>query len=875
MVIDVARAAKSSTSGKVDAKEHKQRVYEMLRSRVEDQGEQGAFIDISPLGDGSRLYPLPDKNKGGEPRDSILSLYIDQYGITAPVATYSAALADLWREIGEPPAQDRAQANRSGSEAEKRERGRPKAKLSPDDIAALEAISMFSDWQANGPYPGSLYARVPYITDARGFSYAIPKDLSEKYTGMWYLPGQEKPPVRKTDIAFYITDCTYPHASSKNKPYAGTLRIVNARGQEKIMPFTAQDLQEKESYKFTHFGTWPQDPALQNRLKNCLQALFVSDPATIWHEEVDSLGYIESETHGLVYALANGIETAQGFLYNEKAPIVAPDIISPGNGYHGTDEKIKVSDELWQQVFNVDDESQARIAAKMGAMMYTWFPPGTVDQAGRSPFYVETIGSPSCGKTPEDNLLKSLQGVTFRYNSPPFTTLYDTVPTAPARMQVMKYLAYSDDDRKHSPGSGAIPGARFLAEHTNRKRMITYYADGAGAGTRYYGKGAAMHIGNRGEPQGLAMGTGNYDHAIYALSTPGLDEDPIEYRACTFVVSAREIRTTEENATIFAQAKEIYATGRAARAWLMRLYNKDRGALRQHLQDTGARARAIMRELFDYEWYETKQQNNCAVMIWGVLVWLEMLKTYGRENCYLAEKLRELLPAIVYDRASRAEYLKNLIEQREGGANLGELVIEAIRQTLAQGAAYIIKQNGDTLAPDDIPEEYAMQSFGYTPRPVVGATTDSPDEIWDHARMVLGHYMKRSQSIAFRMDALANALKPYARDKGHSLPRMDELKERLTSSGVLIEKVATIRGKSDRYLIISLDKLDLPGRAMIDEEELEEQRELQAEADEATEKIRNLDEIRQRMNPPAQVAQVDPNDLLDTGTGIFDFDPFS
>ncbi len=807
----------------------------LRKTRGDDPVRSWAYLEYA------RLYPMDKKPS---------------------VANYEDARADIWLQAdiaeGE-PGQD-AQAGRE----EKRGRGRPKSKLSEEDAQALYIIRTFNDWQEDGPYPGSLFVRVPPITDTRGLDLGDPARLSRRYTGMWYLPGQDKPPAQTINVALYYPDVTYPHSSAKNKPHTGTLKAVNWRGEAKLFPFTGNELRDRENNKFKHFAKWPQDIPTQARLLNTMEALFNSDPATIWHEQIDTLGYVETEKQGLIFALTNGIETARGFIPNEKAPVIGPELISAGNGYQGVEEKLKPSDDVYRLIFEgIEEEDAIRIAAKLGALMYTWFPPGTVEQAGRLPFYVDSVGSPSCGKTPEDNFIKSHEGVGFRYDSPPFLTNDDTKASAPARMQIMKHLAYSDDDRKCSPGA---PG--FQAEHASRKRHINYYADGQGAGSRYYEH--ATRIASRGEPQGFALGTSNYDHAIYALSTPGLDEDPVEFRACTFVVSSREIRTEENSRAIFEKKTELYAMGRAARAWLMHEYNRDPRALREYLQDLGARAGAEMQKAFPYDWYESKQKNHTRILVWGVLAWLDFLAKYGpgREQGYLYQKLTYLLSGIVEDRAIRADYLYQMIQKRDNGSDLGEFVIEAIRECLARPTAHIVGADGKALTESDIPPDIALNALGYFTRPVLGGTTtDNPDEIWDHPHAILGHYMKRSHAIAFRMDTLRSmALAPYARDPDHKreLPSTEEIKKRLLEAGVLSEAWGRIhyekggkqdargRDRNDRILVISLDLLALPGRGMVDTEEEAEKQSLLAEVD----KVVNLEQARaDRGLSPAPVAQ--------------------
>jgi hypothetical protein len=808
----------------LSAKDEKDRFKAILLAVIENR--DGQLFALIPPGK-PREYPLRRKNGQDEIRDWALGEYIEAFSTNGRTANYEAARVAIWQELGA-PAQDRetpAQDNQ-----EKRGRERPKGKLSEEDETALYVIGQFKDWQENGPYPGSLFVRIPYLKDTRGLTLGEPAQLSARYTGLWYLPGQDKPPIQMIDAAFYYTDVTYPHASAKNRPYTGTLKAVNGRGQEKIFPFTGEELQDRKNNKFKSFAKWPQSIPVQARLLDAMEALLKSDLATVKHEQVDSLGYAETREHGLIYALANGIETprvACGFIPNEKAPIVAPDLISAGNGYQGTEKKIKLSDNIWKLIFEGrNEEDQIRIVAKMGALMYTWFPPGTIEQAGRLPFYIETVGASSCGKTPEDNMIKSLQGVGFRYDSPPFLTLDDTKASAPARMQIMKHLGYSDDDRKSSPGA---PG--FQGEHSARKRHINYYADGQGAGSRYYDH--ATRIASRGEPQGLALGTSNYDHAIYALTTPDLDEDPIEYRACTFVVApGHEIRTEENSRAIFDHKEEIYGMGRAARAWLMSEYNRDPIALREYIQDMGARARATMRDLFPYDWEETKQENHCRIFLWGALIWLDFLAKHGREQSYFSQKMTSLLAGIVEDRAIRSDYLNQMIKKRDGGADLGEFVLDAIRFTLANRRAYIIAQNGEPLILGELPPGYGLSSFGYFQHTSLGGLPNDPDYVWDHAHTPLGHYMKRSHTIAFTMNELyAGALVPYAREQKRELPRIDEIKKRLLDTGLLAIKQAKIKGRNNDYLVISLEKLDLPGCALVDTEEEDETRDLLAEAD--------------------------------------------
>ena len=817
----------------------------ILGEHLEVNSAGKACIAVSFDG-ATKLLPIATKRDCGNARSWASAEYLARFpGAKRPkLANFEDARALLCMRIA--PSEDTQEEPQ-----EKRGRGRPKSKLTEEDREAINTILDFADWKEDGPYPGSLFVRVPYLTDTRGLALGDdPAKLSRRYTGMWYMAGQEKPPTRLMDAALYYADVTYPHASAKNRPHSGTLQAVNSRGREKSFPFTGNELRDRENNKFKNFAQWPQDIPNQSRLLNCMEALYTSDPRTRWHEQLDHLGYAETD-QGLIFALCNGIETARGFIANENAPIIGADLISAGNGYQGTEERLKPSEDVYRAIFECIAEcDQVRIAAKLGALMYTWFPPGCVENAGRLPFYIETIGTPSCGKTPEDNFIKAHQGLHFRYDSPPFLTNDDTKASAPARMQIMKHLAYSDDDRKCSPGA---PG--FQSEHAARKRHINYYADGQGAGSRYYEH--ATRIASRGEPQGLALGTGNYDHAFYALSTPGLDEDPIEFRACTFVVGSRSIRSEENSRAIFEQKAALYAMGRAARAWLMNEYNRDKGALRDYIQDLGARANATMRDLFPYDWYESKQKNHCQVLIWGLLAWIDFLGKYGpgREQGYLYGKLSSLLGTVVEDRAARAEYLSDLIKGRESGADLGEFVLDAIRATLAARRAYIVDQRGEPLTLADIPPDYGLSSFGYFQHTALASASDSPDYQWDHAHVPLGHYMKRSRTVAFSMNELyASALTPYAREQKRDLPRIDELKKRLLESGLISEKQQWIQGRNLYYIVIDLDKLDLPGRELVDLAE-EEERADGWEALNAQDKVVNIEQARAGRGISAQVAQ--------------------
>lgn len=798
-----------------DARAEIDRFYAILSERLQVQSRR-LYIALAGAQGKTKLYLLIPRQKQNDPvRAWAMERYAELYPDAREplIRSYETARSRLEREtdILEEDAQG-ATPEPEQDEPQKGRRGNRRSSLYASIIQAVEALA---DWTAPAREIGVRYARVPYTLD------------NPDFTGIWKLDPEK--PYRLLDCAISFKDINRPHAASKSADYSGTLIVQNAQGDRKEIQFSRDEIEDKGlDAKLIAFADWPHMPSHKYHLLDALK-LLMREQSVIIRDQYTSLGYAEHPELGLVWVANNGVETAQGFLPSEQAPFIAPSLLSPGNGYRALTELPEVREDLWSLLLGeLNPDNWARMYGKLGAALRVQFPDGTVERAGKLDFVIETIGEGSGqGKSAEDNYVLSLFGADFAYNRPPLISTDDTAPSRPRLMEAMRYCAFMTEDRKareHNP--------QFMRQHESRKKLIEQYADNTGGGVKMTAYG--RHMVSRGNPQGLALLTGNADHSAYALRSDAGEEEATEWRACTFLLAKDERADYDASRQIDARREELTAWGTRERRWMMQRYNADKPAFMLYLQTLRAQAEQRVQALCP-EWPHTRPMNACIDMVWGMLARaaiIEDLYPETYQDSYLWNWIQTFTEPFIENRLERARYLQSLIDARDQGANLGDFVLDALRYLLGTSQYYIASQQERLLCPDDVP--LSLTKFGMK----LDQTVEG-NELWRPGQHgSIGYYLARQDTIALNYHILYPALETIALKQRYPLPTKQDFKRKFAETDVPIVKrdedgtplaqdaQVKVSGKNGRYILLPLQAL-YPVEASAQDETDEEEELLQ------------------------------------------------
>jgi hypothetical protein len=670
-------------------------------------------------------------------------------------------------------------------------------------VELIQSVLELKDAIAPAREIGIQYARVPYTEKNPGL------------TGIWRVDAEK--PYKLIDCAIYFTDINRPHSASKSTDYSGTLLAINAQGERKEISFTRDDLEDKGfDAKLVGFADWPHMPTHKYWLLEALKHLMREKDVAI-HDQYSSLGWAQHAKLGLVWIANNGVETANSFLPSEKAPFVAPALLSPGNGYRALTELPKQSalnESIWELLLSeLNSQNWARMYGKLGASMRVIFPDGTVERSGKLDFVIETVGEGSGqGKSAEDNYVLSLLGTDFTYDRPPLIGTDDTSPARPRLMEAMSYLAFMTEDRKAREGSPDFP-----KQHATRRKLIEQYSDNTGGGVKMSAYGRTMV--SRGNPQGFPLLTGNADHSAYAFKSETGGEEMIEWRACTFILSPDEKANYEvSKCQINPRRRELTAWGTYERRWIMQQYNKDKAAFMLRVQSWYAQAServfSIRERVFSIrsEWAHTRPMNACIDMVWGMLArqaFIEDIYPDTYQEHFLWGWIDVLTDAFIENRVERAGYLQSLIAKRSDANKLEDFVLDTIRYCLGTSQGYIASQQDKILQPEDAP--LSLSQFGMRHN-----QTFEGNETWSTGQCKLGYFLARKDALAFNFDLLYPILEVAALKSKYPLPGKQDFKRKFAETGVPTVKrdefgditrsdaSEWINGKAGQYITIPL-----------------------------------------------------------------------
>jgi hypothetical protein len=646
--------------------------------------------------------------------------------------------------------------------------------------------------------------------------------------GLYRLDGYRT--CRLTDAYGKIYRVTRPQASSRfahySTIYAG---FCNDKGEIRYLSFTnEQILTDELANKLVAFASYPRLDVQRRYLSEAL-ALLSREEGTQVQDQSESLGWQGQADGTLLWGMANGVEDEEeGFILADKAPYIAPDIPSAGNGFYGVsvplpspDSSHAVMDCLLNR-YTESEEVRCIIASLIGIQSALMLPSDTLPEGialenGTLRFSPDIVGPSRHGKNRLLNMLLSGYGVRFQWNTSPLLSLdkgsKDSAIGRNELMATMGHHLYADADHKASPD---VP--EFETQHATRQSTISMFFDGPTGGVVGKQRGGKRA---RAVPRGGNIRTCNYDHAPYSIEN---QEEMIEARACTFVWPDGVIGNYEASRFFDQHRIEYYAYWQAYRRWIMCKYRMDKAAFTDSIRDWYDLAHDIASdtEVSKGEWAYEDHRNQATVIVLGIMVWQQfLLEEYP--GCFMSYWLDERQDSIVAARAQRSTHIKKMVTARADKTSPDIFVVDALRSLLSSHQVYIRSQKDQVLTePELVDLPFGMSEMGYRSdtRIVTEERARTEVEVWNSGNRAIGYLVHKKQDIAFIPGLLMDELKREADKRKIRLGSVAHIVSTLVRKGIVLPEVESKTGeinqstqvikiatKTIRLLVIPVAKL--------------------------------------------------------------------
>lgn len=195
----------------------------------------------------------------------------------------------------------------------KRDVPRPKGeRYVLEEIERDNRVNQRADWTQQAIETRATYARV-------SLCYGV------ECSGLWRLDGKRT--SRLTDAYVQVQRVMRPSGTSKNARYSSLiLKFTNEQGHTKTIEVTDDQFTSNElANKLSVFCTYPEDDRTRRFFLEAVKSLAHYEGVPV-QEQVETLGYQQLEDGSLVWAMANGVETVDGFIPSDEAPCLAPSI---------------------------------------------------------------------------------------------------------------------------------------------------------------------------------------------------------------------------------------------------------------------------------------------------------------------------------------------------------------------------------------------------------------------------------------------------------------------------------------------------------------------------------------------------------------------
>jgi len=732
---------------------------------------------------GESTREVPARAKRGEERLAWLfvkQFYEETHNTRLSLQAYNRAIEAyaLQLAIAAKPDEDKSE------EDEKAAKGQVKRNIALNRELEKAATRLYNARSINYRYLS--------IEDDRVF-------LDRCFRGIWRVGEATKVPVHLFEASIDQVKATRPIAGSTSKDYTISFRLTNRYGHTRPIVFDSNDRELAGlAAQCIGFCSLPENRFQKECLLEAIKEI-VQDEGTIIQDETDSLGWFNHNDLGKVWVLSNGVETPAGFLPGQKAPFLAPKILSPGNGYYGCEVPAPTDEAMSLLLNDLLPQGKPLLAGLLGLAARAMLPIPNDDTPGMVRFCSEIIGPSRHGKTRVINALLSLNGSKFSYNQATLLNYQGGNDSSIGRgglASYMRYQLFSDFDHKASPENSQFEKIHKLRADTNN-----IYADNTGGGTvgRQHGG-----IRARAKPTGALIRTSNYDHLDYSLRH---DEDMEENRVCSFVWPrdlTSETGYARANDEVSHKLEEVrlglYSWGVAFRKWIMQY---DQALWESYIEEMYQGARGLVYGNSG-EWACDLHRNQTVELIVGLLIWQDFInQTY--ENSFMNEWISKQLDQVIEDRKARCVFIGNKASTHSTRNELRDFVTRIIRQSLHTHQLYIVSQQDKDLTKDDT--SYQLDLLGYKRY----ASSDIGNLIYERGDRQIGYLVNRGTSVAFITNLLLDNLTREA-DKNHfDLPDKNELLTLLVEAGVISSdkagkssQLVKINGKPGRYLVMPL-----------------------------------------------------------------------
>lgn len=627
--------------------------------------------------------------------------------------------------------------------------------------------------------------------------------------GMWRINGRNT--VQLTDCFIEILRVVKPLPTSNSRDFTIYMRFTNPKGATLNLTLSPQGIDEDTlASQFIKFGRLPEAEKSKRFLIEAIKEL-VRESTALVQLQADALGWYQLDNGSLVWLIANGVETPDGFLTEDLAPFVSPTFTSPGNGYYGS--TVHQPDDTVMHILleQLLPGGSTLITSLLGLSARIMTPILTDDIPGITPgmlrFTSEIIGPPRHGKSRLLNAILSLFGVKFEYNTGSLLNQHGGSDSKIGRLQlsaIMRFHLFSDFDHKVTPGHSL-----FEKIHNIRSETNNIYSDDTGGGVVGTQKGGMRA---RAKPVGALIRTSNYDHSDYSLRH---DEVNIEARCCSFVwpkqpgTDSGYAKADDDISQLLEKnIIQVYAWGVAYRRWYMHMHMD---TILNLVEDNMHKAKTLVHfyTVDNDTWLCDLHRNQCVELVLGLLMWVQFLRDMYATS-FMIEWIEEQLEEVIKDRLKRCIYIATTSGKFSSENKLVDFVLASIRYLFVSQQCYVSSQRKELLLPKDT--RYSLEKFGYR-RVVRRGEKDN----YESGRNEIAHLIQHKQHeecLAFDTTLLYDSLIREAERLHLDLPDKDNLVNQLIDAGIVIpgkdgkaSYQVKVGGKNDRYYLIAVNTI--------------------------------------------------------------------
>lgn len=677
----------------------------------------------------------------------------------------------------------------------------------------IESIDTFrkiivnkSDWKHRAIDVGTTYNRV-YDLPIRGLYRVSSRSI-----------------LALTDAYVTVKTVSRPHVKSKKAFSDMLLTFTNAQGVTKEIRCNDESMKGDDLYnKLKGFASYPTTETYRKYFVEAVGDLSRSE-GTI-QDNAETLGWNSDSEHSLQWVMLNGCETLEGFIDDESSEYKMPSDLDAGHlGYNGESLTLPIDVEpgnredihnntmqVWLNEYTTDIETRVMRAALIGTSVALQLPSDVVPDGlsmsdGTLRFAISIKGLSRHGKSRELNILSSIYGTSYRWDTPPMLKIDGSKDSNIGRYTSMSFLKnhlYIDDDFKLSSDD-----ADFTKQEVIYKDTINLFTDGKGGGTTGTRLGGMR---NRPSPKGGCIRTTNFDYDLYYAKNPNTEN--IAARSCTFTWPDNVIGDLKASRYLDAKRKYVYSFGQAYRKWIMSRCLSDKEKFIADLENCYKQADDIIYSN-DMVWLYDMHRNQAKVMVFGLFVW-RLFLSESLPNSFMIEWADDMSILVALDRCEYSRHINYIVSNVKETNRVDTFFTRTVKNIMRSRKGYIRKQDGNIVLPADIQgRPFSMFNIGYDSR-----VTQEETELWNTGDVPIGNIVYNNMYFAFECETLYTLLEVEASKKGITIPTMNEFGNDLVRLGIVEPKldktgnfesdkqVVTIAGSSSRRWVVKISTL--------------------------------------------------------------------